>query len=87
MTSLSKEYIEAEICRFLSDMLSQPVGPHDELRARGLDSIGFLELIIFIEKQLRIPFPIQLMTATPLTTAQALAERVVVLSQSADGVN
>jgi acyl carrier protein len=86
MNNLSKEDIQIEICRFLSDMLGQSVAPHDELRAKGLDSIGFLELIIFIEKQLKVPFPIQLMTATPLTTAEALTERVVALSQSAHGI-
>jgi acyl carrier protein len=67
-------------------MLGQTVTPHDELRAKGLDSVGFLELIIFIEKQLLIPFPIQLMTATPLTTAEALAERVLALSQNVHGI-
>ena len=87
MTKISEEHIQGEICQFLSDMLGQSVTPHDELRAKGLDSVGFLELIIFIEKQLRVPFPIQLMTSTPLTTVEALAERVLALSQSAHGIS
>ncbi len=78
--------MQGAICRFLSDMLGQPVAPHDELRAKGLDSVGFLELIIFVEKQFQLPLPLQLLSSTPVTTVEALVERIVSAHPSATGV-
>ena len=82
----SRAHIQGAICRFLSDMLGQTVTPHDELRAKGLDSVGFLELIIFIEKQFHLPLPLQLLSAAPVTTVEALVDRIVTTNPSAPGV-
>ncbi|MFN4894392.1 MAG: phosphopantetheine-binding protein [Pseudomonadota bacterium] len=82
----SRAHIQGAICRFLSDMLGQPVAPHDELRAKGLESVGFLELVIFIEKQFHLPLPLQLLSSTPVTTVEALVEQLVTARPSATGV-
>jgi acyl carrier protein len=57
-------------------MLGQTVTPYEDLRAKGLDSVGFLEVVIFIEKELRIPFPLQLMSGSPITTVEAITEHL-----------
>lgn len=72
MNSLSADDLRAEICSFLSSMLGREISPRDDLKANGLDSIAFLELVIFIEKRLKIPLPLDLLTAAPLTTVDAL---------------
>jgi acyl carrier protein len=72
MNSLSADNLRAEICSFISSMLGTEVASHDNLKAKGLDSIAFLELVIFIEKRLKIPLPLDLLTAAPLTTVDAL---------------
>lgn len=66
-------------------MLGEPCSPHDDLRAKGLDSVGFLELVIFIEKQLHIPLPVQIITSTPIPTVEALLARLAHTSPSASG--
>lgn len=86
MTTPSRTHLQNEICRFLSDMLGEPCSAHDDLRAKGLDSVGFLELLIFIEKQLAIPFPIHILTSAPVPTVEALIARLEAVSPSTFGV-
>lgn len=69
--------LEQDICRFVSEMLGCPCSQHDDLKKLGLDSIGFLELVIFIEKRCQVPLPLELMAAAPLTTVSALVARLV----------
>jgi acyl carrier protein len=83
MTNTPRAHIQVEICRFLSDMLGQHIAPHDDLRSKGLDSVGFLELIIFLEKQLDIPLPLQLMSGSPVTSVEVLVERIVAIRPTA----
>lgn len=73
MQPLSEEHLQSELCAFISSMMGKPCSAHDELHDLGLDSIGFLEVVIFLEKSLQIPLPLDLLTAQPLSTVAALA--------------
>lgn len=87
MNVQSGERLQDEICRFLSSILGSDVGPCDDLRAKGLDSVAFLELVIFLERSLSIPLPLELVTAAPLTTAQALSERLMAILAQTKGAS
>ncbi len=82
MNSFSADDLRAEICSFLSSVLGRDISPCDELKAKGLDSIAFLELVIFIEKRLKIPLPLDLLTAAPLTTVDALIAHLLSIEPS-----
>lgn len=79
MQSFSEEHLQTELCAFITSMVGKPCAPHDELRALGLDSIGFLEVVIFLEKTLKIPLPLDLITSQPLSTVAALAAGIIQL--------
>lgn len=76
MESLSAAALEQDICRFIAEMQGCKCLPSDDLKKLGLDSIAFLELVIFVEKRCRIPLPLELMAAAPLTTVSALVARI-----------
>lgn len=77
MENSSVTNLEQDICRFVADMLDCQCSPHDDLKKLGLDSIAFLELVIFIEKRCQIPLPLELMAAAPMITVSALVERLL----------
>lgn len=74
---LSSQQIQSEICAFLTSLLGKSCEPQDDLRALGVDSIAFLELIIFIEKKLHVPLPLDLITSQPVSTIHALTTQLV----------
>jgi acyl carrier protein len=82
MKNISPPDLQTKMCGFLGDMLSQVVTPDDDLRSKGLDSVGYLELIIFLEKQLDIPLPLQLLSASPITSVADLTKRIVAIGQT-----
>jgi acyl carrier protein len=86
MNTASNEQLRAEICSFLEAIVGRQVAPADDLRALGVDSIAFLELVIFLEKRLSIPLPLQILTAQPVTTVQALLDQISTLTISAQSV-
>lgn len=73
MTSFNVEHIKGEICRFLSNMAGESIHATDDLRSKGIDSVGLLELVIYIERELKIPFPLELLNSKPINTALDLA--------------
>lgn len=83
---MDTDKLRAEVCTFIEALVGRSVLPSEDLRSIGVDSIAFLELVIFLEKQLGIPLPLQLLTAHPLTTVQALLEHIVTLTASGQGV-
>jgi hypothetical protein len=87
MQPFSEEHLQSELCAFITSMVGRPCAPHDELSALGLDSIGFLEVVIFLERTLHIPLPLELMTSQPLSTVAALATRVTTLPSQAGKPN
>jgi len=85
MKTPSASDLERDICRFVAEMLGCPCSPQDDLRKQGLDSIGFLELVIFIEKRCQVPLPLELMAAAPLTTVSALVARLALAEPPREG--
>ena len=85
MENPSAADLEHDICRFVAEMLGCPCSPHDDLRKLGLDSIAFLELVIFIEKRCQVPLPLELMAAAPLTTVSALVARLAAAEPLREG--
>ena len=77
MPQLSEEALKGEICAFITSMVGQPCAPLDDLRELGLDSVGFLEVIIFIEKTLKIPLPLNLLAGQSLSTVEALTRSLI----------
>lgn len=73
MASFNVEHIQDEICRFLSNMAGERIHPSDDLRSKGIDSVALLELVIYIERELKIPFPLELLTSKPITTTLDIA--------------
>lgn len=87
MRVLSSEQIQSEICGFVSSLAGQECAPDADLKGLGIDSIAFLEIIIFIEKKLHIPLPLELITSQPVTTVASLTRHLTSLlaeRQSAD---
>lgn len=80
MSAPSEDQIQREICAFIASLLGRPCEPHADLRAIGVDSIAFLELVIFIEKRFKVPLPLELITASHLSTVQSLTAHLVALS-------
>jgi len=76
MSTVNTARVEQEIRSFVTAMLGSECGPDSNLKQLGLDSIGFLELVIFIEKRFAIPLPLELIAAgnpiTPLRLATLL---------------
>jgi|688.fasta_scaffold2325844_1 acyl carrier protein len=73
MTIFNIEHIQSEICGFLSNLTGECVLSGDDLRSKGIDSVALLELVIYIERELKIPFPLDLLTSQPVNTARDLA--------------
>jgi acyl carrier protein len=73
MAPFDHEHIQIEICRFLSNLAGESVNPSDDLRSKGIDSVALLELVIYIERELKIPFPLDLLTSKPVNTALDLS--------------
>lgn len=76
MTKPDLDELCSDICQFLGSMVGSEVRPEDELQSQGVDSIAFLELVIFLERKLSIPLPLDILTTKPLTTARALTEQL-----------
>ena len=82
MSALSKEQAQTEICAFVASLLGRPCAHTDDLRSIGVDSIAFLELVIFVEKRFHVPLPLELITASHVSTVESLASHLVALSQA-----
>ena len=63
----------------MSSLVGHECTPDEDLKALGIDSIAFLEVVIFIEKKLQIPLPLELITAQPVTTVTALTTHLTSL--------
>jgi acyl carrier protein len=71
MSTSSAARVEEEIRSFVTGMLGTACGPDADLKGLGLDSIGFLELAIFIEKRFSIPLPLEIIAAgSPITPSR-----------------
>lgn len=71
MSHLSTARVEQEIRSFVTGMLGTECGPDSNLKELGLDSIGFLELVIFIEKRFSVPLPLELIAGgNPITPSR-----------------
>jgi acyl carrier protein len=79
MPGSSYHHLESDICSFISSLTGNPCTPKDDLKSIGVDSIAFLEVVIFIEKRLSIPFPLELLTDGPLSSVAALTTRLSAL--------
>ena len=79
MQAVPPHEIEREICSFVTSLTGRACAPHDDLKAIGIDSIAFLELVIFLEKRLAIPLPLELITAQPITTISGLTVQLASL--------
>ena len=77
---LTSDAIGKELANFITSLIGAPVSQFDDLTNKGLDSVAFLEVIIFVERKLQIPLPLSLLTSAPLTTIAALSEQIVTLS-------
>lgn len=69
----------SELCTFITSLVGQRCLEDSDLRGLGVDSIAFLELVIFIEKRFKVPFPLELITSHSLTTPALVAHHVVAL--------
>lgn len=79
--------LESEICSFVTTLTGEACSPDTDLKSLGVDSIAFLEVVIFIEKSLSIPLPLELITSQPITTVSALAARLQTLTTPTQGVD
>lgn len=87
MRALSQQQLESEICSFVTSLTGQPCARDTDLKELGIDSIAFLEVVIFIEKQLSIPLPLELITSRPITTVAALAAHLEFLTPHKQGAD
>jgi acyl carrier protein len=87
MRALSQQQLESEICSFVTSLTGQPCAPDTELKELGVDSIAFLEVVIFVEKKLSIPLPLELITSRPITTVAALVTHLQFLTPEKQGVD
>lgn len=87
MQTFSEEHLQSQLCAFIASMVGKPCTLHDDLRALGLDSIGFLEVVIFLEKTLKIPLPLELLTSQRLSTVAALTTGIANLHSAARNSN
>jgi acyl carrier protein len=76
MPGSSYHHLESEICSFISSLIGHPCAPQDDLKSIGVDSIALLEVVIFIEKRLSIPLPLELLTDGPISSVAALTTRL-----------
>jgi acyl carrier protein len=67
-------HFREDVLRFLSQATGQTCTVKDSCADLGVDSVLFLELVIFVEKRFGIPLPLQLLTSHPLTTIQSLLD-------------
>lgn len=74
------EQIASEICNFVDSLVGQRCSATDDLRALGVDSIAFLELVIFIEKRFKVPLPLDLITSHALSTPALLTQHLLALT-------
>ena len=87
MRLLSSDQIQSEICTFVSSLTGQECTPDADLKGLGIDSIAFLEVVIFIEKKLLIPLPLELITSQPVTTVAALTTHLTALLANRQSTN
>lgn len=73
------QQIETEICSFVASLLGRSCEPQDDLRSIGVDSIAFLEVVIFIEKRFKVPLPLDLITSSHAATVRLLASHLATL--------
>lgn len=87
MRAPSPTQLESDICSFVTTLTGETCAPDSDLKALGVDSIAFLEVVIFIEKKLSIPLPLELITTQPITTVSALAHQLAHLTAPSKGVD
>jgi acyl carrier protein len=57
-------------------MTGQRCDPDTDFKALGVDSVAFLEVVIFLEKKLSIPLPLELITARSITCVSGLVTQL-----------
>jgi acyl carrier protein len=86
MSNMTTSQIQIDLCSFVTSLTGHRCDPDSDFRALGVDSVAFLEIVIFLEKKLSIPLPLELITATSITTVSGLvAQLEPILSANQSG--
>ena len=78
MTSTTKQ-IEQKLIRQVANILSvdtEKIKPEAPLHTLGVDSLSFVELLVFIEKEFKLKLMESGMTHDDFRTIRALAQRI-----------